>query len=131
MHFIRRMVSFKFSHPTLSGLWYAFLWMMIGALVLSLLLQANVLEEEELTWYTYMVHSVSLLAGGMVSGKRAGQKGLYQGTITGLFYGILLLLISFLALDNSLGFSDLALILPALILGAIGGVVGVNLNNKR
>lgn len=130
MHFIRRMVSFRLSHPTLSGLWYAFFWMMMGALVLSLLLQSSVLEEDELKLYTYMVHGVSLLAGGLVSGKRAGQKGLYQGSITGLIYGILLLLISFLALDHSLGLGELGLIFPALLLGAIGGVFGVNLNKK-
>ncbi|RCX22442.1 putative membrane protein (TIGR04086 family) [Fontibacillus phaseoli] len=130
MHFIRRLGSFGLSHPTLSGLWYAFFWMMIGAFVLSLLLQSNILEEENLSLYTYIVHGASLLAGGVVSGKRAKQKGLYQGSITGLIYGILLLLISFLALDNSLGLGELALVVPALVLGAIGGVFGVNLNKK-
>lgn len=130
MQLLRRLVSIRLSHPTLSGLWYAFLLMMIGALILSLFLQGNLLEEDELTWYTYLVHSVSLLGGGLVSGKRAGQKGLYQGTITGLFYGILLLMISFLALDNSIGLKDLLLVLPAVLLGAIGGVFGVNLKRK-
>ncbi|MEF2968887.1 TIGR04086 family membrane protein [Paenibacillus sp. M1] len=130
MHFIRRLFSFRLSHPTFSGLWYAFLWMMIGALILSLLLQSGVMDEENLTLYTYLVHSVSLLAGGLVSGKRAGQKGLYQGSLTGLFYGILLLVISFLALDNSLGLTEVALVLPALLLGAIGGVFGVNLKRR-
>ncbi|MNM90417.1 hypothetical protein D3C81_1026770 [compost metagenome] len=130
MHYIRLIFSFKLSHPTLSGLWYAFLWMMIGALGLSLLLQSDIIEETDLTFYIYIVHSLSALFGGLVSGKRAGRKGLYQGAVTGLFYGVLLFIISFLALDSSLTFSDLSLLLPALIIGAIGGVFGVNLHRK-
>lgn len=130
MPFIRRLISFRFSHPTLSGLWCAFFWMMVGALILSLLLQSSILEEEDLSSYIYFIHGFSLLAGGLVSGRRAGAKGLFQGSVTGLFYGVMILLISFLALDNSVGFSDLALVLPALLLGGIGGVFGVNLNKK-
>ncbi|MNC36995.1 hypothetical protein D3C75_855430 [compost metagenome] len=130
MHYIRLIFSFKLSHPTLSGLWYAFLWMMIGALGLSLLLQSDIIEETDLNLYIYIVHSLSALFGGLVSGKRAGRKGLYQGAVTGLFYGVLLFIISFLALDSSLTLSDLSLLLPALIIGAIGGVLGVNLHRK-
>ncbi|MNJ33697.1 hypothetical protein D3C77_283850 [compost metagenome] len=131
MDFIRRLLSFRLSHPTLSGLWYAFLWMMIGALVLSLLLQTGALEEHNLTWHTYIVHTVALLCGGLTSGKRAGHKGWYQGSLTGLFYAILILCISFLALDNPLGFYDLTLLLPALLVGALGGMFGVNLRKRK
>ncbi|GGF90733.1 TIGR04086 family membrane protein [Paenibacillus aceti] len=130
MNFIRRIASIRISHPTLSGLWYAFLWMMIGALALSLLLQFDMLEEQELNLYTYIVHSIAILFGGLVSGKRAQMKGLYQGSITGLIYGILVFVISFLALDSSIQWATLAWLLPALAIGAIGGVFGVNLNRR-
>ncbi|WP_019639481.1 TIGR04086 family membrane protein [Paenibacillus fonticola] len=131
MDFFRRLMSFRLSHPTLSGLWYAFLWMMIGAFVLSLLLQTGVLEEHNLTWHTYIVHSAALLGGGVTSGRRAGHKGWYQGSLTGLFYGIIILCISFLALDNSLSLTDLSLLLPAVLTGALGGMFGVNLRKKN
>ncbi|MNW54399.1 hypothetical protein D3C74_319980 [compost metagenome] len=131
MHFIRLVFSFRLSHPTLSGLWYAFLWMMIGALGLSLLLQSEMIEETHLGKYIYIVHSISALFGGLVSGKRAGRKGLLQGSVTGLFYGVLLFIISFLALDSSLSLSDLSLLIPALIIGAVGGVLGVNLHKSN
>lgn len=130
MQYIRLIFSFRLSHPTLSGLWYSFLWMMIGALFLSLLIQSEVIEETGLTVYIYIVHAIAALMGGIVSGKRAGRRGLYQGSITGLFYGILLFIISFLALDHSLTISDLILIIPALILGGMGGAFGVNLRRK-
>lgn len=127
MHIIRRLFSLRITHPTLSGLWYAFFWMMIGALILSLLLHASLMEEEQLSLYTYIVHGIALLFGGLISGKRSGKKGLYQGAITGLFYSILLLLISFLALDHSIGLANLVLILPAILIASAGGVFGVNL----
>ncbi|AZK46535.1 TIGR04086 family membrane protein [Paenibacillus lentus] len=131
MDFFRRLASIRLSHPTLSGIWYAFLWMMVGALVLSLLLQSGSLEEHKLTWPIYTVHAAALLFGGFTSGKRAGQKGWYQGSLTGLFYGILILVISLLALDNSPGLSDLTLLLPAVLIGALGGMFGVNLHRKK
>lgn len=131
MDFLRRIASFRISHPTISGLWYAFLWMMIGALLLSILLQAGTLEEYKLNGYTYVVHGVALLFGGIVSGKRAGQKGWYQGTLTGLIYTILILLVSFLAMDTSLGLNDLSLLIPACGIGALGGIFGVNLHRSK
>lgn len=127
MHIIRRLFSLRITHPTLSGLWYAFFWMMIGALILSLLLHASLMEEDQLSLYTYIVHGIALLFGGLISGKRSGKKGLYQGAITGLFYSILLLLISFLALDHSIGLANLVIILPAILIASAGGVFGVNL----
>ncbi|RRJ67090.1 TIGR04086 family membrane protein [Paenibacillus oralis] len=130
MHFIRKLFSFRISQPTVSGLWYAFLWMMIGALVLSLLLQGEMLEEPELALYTYLVHGIAVLFGGIVSGKRAKQKGWYKGGLTGLLYVVLLLLISFLALDTSLTLRDCILLAPGLVIGAFGGMIGVNLNRK-
>ncbi|GIP57364.1 TIGR04086 family membrane protein [Paenibacillus woosongensis] len=131
MDFFRRLGSIRLSHPTLSGIWYAFLWMMIGALILSLLLQSGSLEEHNLTWPIYIVHAAALLFGGLTSGKRAGQKGWYQGALTGILYGLLVLCISFLALDNSPGLDDFTLLLPALLIGALGGMFGVNLHKKR
>lgn len=130
MHLIRRIFGIRLSQPTVAGLWYGFLWMMIGALILSLLLQGDMLEEFEMTVYTYLVHAVAVLFGGIISGKRAKQKGWYQGALTGALYVLLLLLISFLAMDTSLGLQEWALILPGFVLGSIGGMVGVNLVRK-
>lgn len=126
MHLIRRFVPFRISGATLPGLWYAFLWMMIGALVLSLLLKWSSLEEQDLTTWTYIVHAFSLLAGAFVSGKRSTRKGWHQGALTGILYVILLIIISFLALDSSLKGADLLYFIPAFLIGAIGGIFGKN-----
>lgn len=126
MHFIRNFVPFRIAGATLPGLWYAFLWMMIGALGLSLVLKWSSLEEQDLTAWTYAVHAFSLLAGAFVSGKRSERKGWHQGAITGILYVILIFIISFLALNSSLKGGDLLYFIPAFLIGAAGGIFGKN-----
>ena len=99
MQMIRRLVSFRVSNPILSGLCQAFVWMFIGAFILSLFLWMSGMREQDLSLYTYVVHGLSLLVGGFVAGKSSGEKGWYYGGITGIVYGLLVLLIGFLALD--------------------------------
>ncbi|MFC7681304.1 TIGR04086 family membrane protein [Paenibacillus sp. GCM10028914] len=124
---IRRVFSLRINSPILSGLLYSFMWMFLGALALSLLLWASNLSEEDLFLYTFLIHGIAAAFGGIVSGKRAGNKGWYYGCLTGLLYGIMLIVIGFLALDSSLSFSDFTLIGTVLFGGAIGGMFGVNL----
>lgn len=93
----------------------------------SLLLWGSGLAEDDLSFYTFLVHAASAFIGGCVSGKRAGNKGWYYGCLTGLVYGVTLLVIGFLALDSSLSLGDLTLIATVFAGGAIGGMFGVNL----
>ncbi|GAB6929386.1 hypothetical protein JCM10914A_33690 [Paenibacillus sp. JCM 10914] len=124
---IRRVFTFRITNPILSGLFYSFFWMFIGAFALSLLLWSSGLAEDDLSFYTFLVHAIASLFGGIVSGKRAGSKGWYYGCLTGLLYGVTLLVIGFLALDSSLSLSDLTLLAVVFAAGAIGGMFGVNL----
>ncbi|WP_145947343.1 TIGR04086 family membrane protein [Paenibacillus sp. Y412MC10] len=130
MHLIRRLFSFRISNPTLSGLYYSFFWMMIGALILSFLLWSSGMKEQSLSRYIYVVHAVAAAFGGLVSGKRSGRRGWYQGGLTGILYGLMIIIIGFLALDSSLRLGDLLLIAAVIASGAIGGMFGVNLKNK-
>lgn len=130
MHMIRRVLSFRIANPILSGLYYSFFWMMLGALVLSLLLWSSGMDEQSLSRYIYVVHAVASLFGGIVAGKRAGKRGWYQGGLTGILYGALIIMIGFLALDSHLQTGDLLLLAAASASAAIGGMFGVNLKNK-
>ncbi|MBB3127094.1 putative membrane protein (TIGR04086 family) [Paenibacillus rhizosphaerae] len=131
MHLIRRLFSFRISNPTLSGLYYSFFWMMVGALILSFLLWSSGMKEQNLSHYIYVVHAAAAAFGGLVSGKRSGRRGWYQGGLTGILYGLMIIMIGFLALDSSLRLGDLLLIAAVIASGAIGGMFGVNLKNNR
>ncbi|MDT3426659.1 putative membrane protein (TIGR04086 family) [Paenibacillus forsythiae] len=126
MHLLRKLFSLKIGSPVLSGLCRAFLWMLLGAFILSLLLWGSSLSEQDLSLYTYVVHGLAVALGGWTAGKRALRKGWYQGSLTGAFYGIIVLIIGFLALDSPLKPVDLVWIAAAAFIGALGGMIGVN-----
>ncbi|PYE49513.1 TIGR04086 family membrane protein [Paenibacillus barcinonensis] len=126
MQLIRRLFSFRMSNPILSGLCHAFVWMFIGAFILSFFLWMSDMREQDLSTYTYVVHGLSLLMGGFIAGKRSGEKGWYYGGLTGIVYGLLVLLIGFLALDASFNWRDSLQLLSAFVLAAFGGIFGVN-----
>ncbi|ULO08732.1 TIGR04086 family membrane protein [Paenibacillus sp. 19GGS1-52] len=130
MYLIRRMFSWRIANPVLSGLCRSFLWMLMGALFLSLLLWGSNLKEQDLSMYTYIVHGIAAAFGGLTAGRRATRKGWYQGCLTGAFYGVIVLLIGFMALDNSPAGADLLWVMAAAAIGALGGMFGVNLQRS-
>lgn len=130
MSLIRRLFSWKISSPVLSGLCRSFLWMLLGAFVLSLLLWGSGLQEEDLTIYTYIVHGIAAAFGGLTAGSRAASKGWYQGALTGVFYGLIILLVGFLALDSTPEGMDFLWVLAAAGISALGGMFGVNLQKS-
>lgn len=130
MYFIRRLFSWRITSPVLSGLCRSFLWMLLGAFVLSLLLWGSSLKEQDLTTYTYLVHGIAAAFGGLTAGRRATSKGWYQGSLTGGFYGIIVLLVGFLALDSAPAGIDALWVMAAAAIGALGGMFGVNLQKN-
>jgi len=130
MYLMRRLFSWKITNPVLSGICRSFLWMLLGAFILSLLLWGSGLQEKDLSMYTYIVHGLAVFLGGLTAGQRADRKGWYQGSLTGGFYGVIILLVGFLALDSALTGSDALWIMAAALIGAIGGMFGVNLQKS-
>ncbi|BBH19284.1 hypothetical protein Back11_06290 [Paenibacillus baekrokdamisoli] len=112
--------------PMLSGILYAAIWLAVGALLLSALLRFGSMQESELPLYSMLVHGLSALAGGYIAGKRSGTKGWYYGGLLGVVYGLLVLLVSFLASNTGISGRTLAMLGETLLAGAFGGIVGVN-----
>ena len=115
------------SMPLLAGLSYALIWLAIGALLLSLSLQFTNLKESNLDVFSYLIHGFAALVGGLSAGKRTEAKGWYQGTTLGIIYGLIIILVSFLASNISPSLHSFFLLLSVITIGAIGGMVGVNL----
>ncbi|MFC4776493.1 TIGR04086 family membrane protein [Paenibacillus sp. GCM10023252] len=112
--------------PLLAGVVFAAIWLAAGALLLSLMLQYSGMKESSLPTYAMAVHGLSALAGGFVSGKRSGYKGWYYGGMLGGLYGLLILLISFLAVNAGLSTKSIMMLIVAVAAGAVGGMIGVN-----
>ncbi|GLX69505.1 TIGR04086 family membrane protein [Paenibacillus glycanilyticus] len=117
----------RIGSPLIAGVIFSIIWLAIGALLLSFLLYFSGMKENNLPQYSLAVHGFSALAGGFVSGKRSGAKGWYQGALLGLIYGITVLTIGFLAADSGLSAKSAMMLLAAVLAGAFGGMIGVNL----
>lgn len=90
MYLIRRLFSWRITNPVLSGLCRSFLWMLLGAFVLSLLLWGSGLKEQDLSMYTYIVHGIAAAFGGLTAGHeprtKGGIKEALQESFTGLSF---------------------------------------------
>ncbi|GKU75693.1 TIGR04086 family membrane protein [Paenibacillus sp. L3-i20] len=113
--------------PLLAGVVFSLIWLAIGALLLSFMLHLTNMKESELGTYALFVHAFSALAGGFTSGKRSERKGWYNGGVLGLLYGIIVIIVSFLAADATFSWDSVTMLGSALLSGALGGMVGVNL----
>lgn len=127
MNPINKVSQVRISSPLLSGLMYTFVWMIVGTLIASLLLLATNMQESKLSTYSFVIHSIAIFLGGIVSGKRAGSKGWYHGGILGVLYSLLVVIIGFLAFDAGLKTQTPVLITLCFLLGALGGMLGVNM----
>ncbi|RXZ84898.1 TIGR04086 family membrane protein [Paenibacillaceae bacterium] len=117
--------------PLLSGLLYAFAGLGLSIVVLSLALHLSGFSEAKLPLYALIAHGLSTFVGGFVAGKRSGYKGWYYGAALGTIYGLVILLISFLAVDSSLTMRSLLIIALTMLAGSIGGMIGVNASNNN
>ncbi|RXT15492.1 TIGR04086 family membrane protein [Ammoniphilus sp. CFH 90114] len=118
------------SSPILTGTLTTLGLVLVGSLITSLLLHFSSLSEFSLSYFTYTVNGISLLIGGLIAGKQGGHKGWYFGGLTGMVYFVLLVLIGFLAFDMTPHLSALLYLAIAFLVGAVGGIFGVNLANK-
>ncbi|WP_438434428.1 TIGR04086 family membrane protein [Gorillibacterium sp. sgz500922] len=113
--------------PIVRGLIWAFGLMAAGALILSLILAFSGQKESSLPTAAVVIHLIAAILGGGAAGKHSGSKGWYAGGATGLLYALLLYLIGFLGFDRGFHMSALAAVAVAFAVGAVGGMVGVNL----
>ncbi|WP_284637943.1 TIGR04086 family membrane protein [Paenibacillus silviterrae] len=113
--------------PMFSGLMYSMIFMLAGTVLGSMLLVFTSMQEDSWVSLTLGIHGLAMLAGGFVSGKRAGTKGWYHGMLLGLLYALIVWIIGFLAYDAGMTEQTLYVTLISVVGGAFGGIVGVNM----
>lgn len=128
---LSRVTKMRIVSPVWSGLVWSCIWLGIGALVLSLLLAGNAVQESGLVPWVFGIHGFAALAGGFVSARRAGQKGWYYGAANGALYALAVLLTSFLAADTDWSLRIAVLFGITMLAGALGGMFGVNAGSSN
>ncbi len=115
------------SSPIAAGIVFSILWLAAGSLLLSILLHFTSMKEANLPSGALIVHAVSALTGGFATGKRTEKRGWYYGALLGLIYGLIVLIISFLASDASITLRSALIVGAVALAGAFGGMIGVNM----
>lgn len=117
----------KGGSPVLTGLLYSLVCMAIATVIASMIYKFTGIKEGSMTTSVYIIHSVSLFIGGLVTGLRSGRKGWYYGGMMGILYSVVVVLIGFLSYDAALTIYTLILLGLSFAAGALGGMIGVNL----
>jgi len=112
--------------PTLWGMLYTVLIVLAGSLVLAFLLEWTSFSETQVPLVMYVINAIALLYGGFIAGRRSPTRGWLSGAVCGLGYALLMLVIGFLAFDMPMSGKALAFLAVAVLLGALGGILGIN-----
>lgn len=116
----------RLASPLLKGLLYSIGVMAACALLASFMLMLTGQKEDSLTSYTYAIHAISVVVGGFAAGRKSGSRGWYAGGITAVLYSLLVFLVAFLGFDRGISTQGLLFVFVAFLVGAIGGMLGVN-----
>lgn len=96
-----------------------------SSFVMSILLKFTSLTESSLTVATMVISFAALFVGGLISGTKARQRGLFIGAGTGLLYGLLVWLVQYLGYDSGFSTEQYLYFGGYIIVAACGGMAGV------
>jgi len=120
------MSQVKVKPPILTGLVYAFIFMAICTIVLSLMLWLSDFGEQSLGTAAYLIHGASVLTGGVAAGRHSLRKGWMNGGLVGILYALIIFLVGFLGFDADASLQTLILFALCAVASAVGGIFGVN-----
>jgi len=123
---IKNTAKVRFASPLFSGMVYAFITMSISSLIYSFVLTLTNQSEDSLTFFAYLIHAFAIFIGSYTCGKRIQNKGWHHGGILGLVYAVIIIVIGFLSMNNGVSLHTLVALVAAYLLGALGGILGVN-----
>lgn len=123
------MDRFLLRSPLLAGLLTAWSLIIVGSLLTAFVLNVTKVQEQNFNYFSYTINIFALLAGGWIAGRRSGRRGWYYGALTGLLYAVIVFLIGLLAFDNALDWTGLLYFTSAVVIAALGGMVGVNMRS--
>jgi len=111
----------------LYGFFIMLMLVMVGFLLVGFTVYFFYLESLTVFKVLMTVNIIALTAGALITGRSAGRSGWLNGGLMGLGYIVFLHVIAVILLGSfSIGYMTL---LPAFILGAAGGMVGINLSS--
>lgn len=110
----------------------AILITIISLLIFSILLTHTNISEKSIVPVITIITAVSILTGSILSVSKIENRGLFNGALVGLTYILAIYILSSIINKNfAINLNSLILISSAVISGMLGGIIGVNMNNKK
>lgn len=123
--------NIKLARPVLIGTGAALALLLLLSLLLAALFSGAGMSATVFTPAAVMMLVLAALFGGIFSSRITKAKGLPVGLATGLVLTILIFIMNIIILHNGFGWFLFAKMLLIVISATIGGVIGVNIMNKR
>lgn len=113
-------------NPVFLGLLFAIGFGLASTLLLTLIFYFTPLSENYLQPAGTTLYLIGAFLGGFLAAKKAGGKGLLNGTLVGVFYFLFFTLLMLLAARTPFSLLNLSLkALYTLIVSAAGGIIGI------
>lgn len=111
------------------GIIISFAFTFAALIILSAILTYTGVSENIETTAIIVINAVAILIGSSISTMHEKNKGILKGMLTGTCYiGIIYLISSIVSMKFALNTNSIIVIVTSVIAGAIGGIIGVNLN---
>ena len=118
-------------YSILKGFLIALLASIVSIWIYAVILVKTNVQESTITTVLISISGISVLLGSSISCLRINRSGILIGACIGLLYFLSLYILSSIALCGfSMSVTSLIMMLVIIVLGAIGGIIGVNLKNK-
>ena len=123
--------NIKLARPVLFGTGAALATLLLFSLLLATLFSGAGMSASVFTPAAVVMLVLAALFGGIFSARIAKAKGMPVGLATGIVLALLVLIMNIIILHNGFGWFLLAKMLLIVISATIGGIIGVNIMNKR
>jgi len=120
-----------FYKPILFGLIISVIATVLILLIFSFLLTIRDMPAMTMPVFSAVSIAIGGFLGGLFSAKKAGKNGLLYGVITGAALYVIVLIASLIVSKGGVTMLTLIKLVITLISAAIGGIIGVNLKNRR
>ncbi|MCI8276799.1 MAG: TIGR04086 family membrane protein [Clostridia bacterium] len=117
--------------PLIKGLVIAFVMTIAMIFLVSVLLCNTNLNESIINPLIIFATSFSILTGGFFTTKSLEKNGIITGGVLGLIYILSIYILSSILSSNfTININSIILIISSILCGAIGGIIGVNMQNR-
>ncbi len=117
--------------PLIKGIVIAFVMTIAMIFLVSVLLCNTNLNESIINPLIIFATSFSILTGGFFTTKSLEKNGIITGGVLGLIYILSIYILSSILSSNfTININSIILIISSILCGAIGGIIGVNMQNR-